>query len=212
MKSKSFYEKQLNNLIKLTSKKHPEILTRNIDIDKYCSKTRYRCQINWRIRHFSKYRKTMIEYRNSHREYIQKKWREYYYRNREQCIERARLWNTSHVERVREIERRRRERNPLRSSINFARWKLNNPRRAQLCAAASAIATAAITKLWIRPTVCPHCGRSNCNIDFHHPNHLFWWKWTFCCKSCHYFFNRDKVPASDTIIDLKKLLRESNSH
>lgn len=197
LKSKSFYKKELTNIIKLVSKKHPEILKRKIDVDRFCSDSVYRKITKHRLLNIEKCREAC------------RKWNR---NNPERRRELYRNWIRNNRERSREISHRYYVTHPERKRASFERWTINNPRKAMLTAAASHMAKAIISRLWIRPTVCPHCGRSNCNIDFHHPNHLFWWKWTFCCKSCHYFFNRDKVPASDTIIDLKKLLRESNSH
>ena len=174
------YEKQILNLIKVVSRKHPEVSNWKIDIDKYCTDYHYRWNTNYRLKSIEKIR----EYdRNRNRWEYRKKYNKEWFDNHPQYS--------------------------IRKS--FERWTINNPRRAMLAAAASHMSLAVINKLWIRPAKCPHCGKEHCKIDFHHPNHLFWWKWTFCCKSCHYFFNKDKVPASDKIIDLKKLLRESIS-
>ena len=195
-KPKSFYKKEFKNLIKLVSKKHPEILEW-ISVDRYCNDVVYRKRIKYRLLNIEKIKLYWKKRRDNHKEY---------------CIEKSREWDINNRERRREIAQKYRSTHKRVIRSGFDTWVINNPKKAMLCAATGKMAQTIINRLWIRPTVCPHCGRSNCLIDFHHPNHLFWWKWTFCCKSCHYFFNRDKVPASDTIIDLKKLLRESNSH
>lgn len=197
LKPKSIYKKEINNLIKLISKKYPEVLQWKIDINKYCNDSTYRKKTKYRLLNVEKCREQT------------RKWTE---NNIERHREAQRNWEVNNRERRREINHRCYMAHPERVRSRFDTWTINNPRKAMLCAASGRMAQTIINRLWIRPTVCPHCGRSNCLIDFHHPNHLFWRKWTFCCKSCHYFFNRDKVPASDTIIDLKKLLRESISH
>ena len=197
LKSKSFYKKELKNLIKLVSKKHPEVLKRNIDVDRFCNDKQYRNNLKYNLLHIEKRNRLSKERRANNKEHH----REY-----------QREWARNNPEVRKEILKRYKETHPESIRLGFERWTINNPRKAMLSAAASRMATAVINRLWIRPTVCPHCGRETPNIDFHHPNHLFWWKWTFCCKSCHYYFNRDKVPAADKIIDLKKLLRESISH
>jgi len=201
LKSKSFYKKELTNIIKLVSKKHPEILKRKIDVDRFCSDKQYRGNVKWNLLHIEKRNRLNKERRRNnierHREYNRERNRNH----PEHCRQNMRRYREAHPELAREYSRR-----------CFERRTINNPRKAMLAAAAGRMATTVISRLWIRPTVCPHCGKASPHIDFHHPNHLFWWKWTFCCKSCHYFFNRDKVPSSDKIIDLKKLLREGNSH
>lgn len=197
LKSKSFYKKELKNIIKLVSKKHPEVLKRNIDVDRFCNDKVYRNNLKYNLLHIEERNRLSREHHINNPEYQRER-----HRKHPECNSQyLRRYRETHPELARE-----------RSRLAFQLWTINNPRKAMLIAAASHIADAVINRLWIRPTVCPHCGKASPHIDFHHPNHLFWWKWTFCCKSCHYYFNRDKVPASDTIVDLKKLLRESNSH
>ena len=176
------YSTEIKTLLDEYWKLDARVLSMKIDIEKYNTCWPYRRNIRHKIKHYSEY----VEYKAERN------------KNNQDRLRKSRdKYNNTHKEIVKKW---------------FERWTINNPRKAMLCAAASHMAMAIISKLWIRPTVCPHCGKVSPNIDFHHPNHLFWWKWTFCCRSCHYYFNRDKVPASDTIIDLKKLLRESNSH
>ena len=200
-KPKSFYKKELKNIIKLVSKKHPEVLKRKIDVDRFCSDKQYRNNLKWNLLHIEQRNEIAREQRRNNPEYFRERNRERQRNNPERQRENLRRYREAHPELTRE-----------RNRLAFQRRTINNPRKAMLTAATSRMASAVISRLWIRPTICPHCGKASPHIDFHHPNHLFWWKWTFCCKSCHYFFNRDKVPASDKIIDLKKLLRESNSH
>jgi len=195
MKTKREYKRELNSLIEEYSKIDARVKKTKIDIEKYCSNKVYRRDVNKRIKHYDKFLEIRRNYNNSDR------WK---------AMKREREKNNKDKRLV--ISKRYIEKHPWIIKERFERWAINNPRKAMLCAAASRMAMSVINRLWIRPTVCPHCGRETPNIDFHHPNHLFWWKWTFCCKSCHYYFNRDKVPASDKIIDLKQLLRESSSH
>ncbi len=187
-KIKAIHERELELLIliKEVSKKYPEVSNRKIDVDRYCNDCNYRKDIKYKLTHIEERRRRSREY---------------------QKIDRQR-----NPERYAEYHRRHCQKHPWCVKENFDRWAISNPRKAMLTAATSRMAKAVIARLWIRPTVCPHCGRERLHIDFHHPNHLFRWKWTFCCKSCHYFFNRDRVPSSDKIIDLKQLLRESLSH
>ena len=199
LKTKQQYKRELNILIKEYSKIDARVNKMKIDINRYCNDLRYRHNINYRIKNYERINELVKCFNKTEKwKATRKKWIE---NNLEKYKEAVKKGWIKYIKNHPEYRRK-----------CFEKWTINNPRKAMLCASASRIATAIISRLWIRPTVCPHCGRSNCNIDFHHPNHLFWWKWTFCCKSCHYYFNRDKVPASDTIIDLKKLLRESNSH
>ena len=199
LKTKQQYKRELNILIKEYSKIDARVNKMKIDINRYCSDLRYRHNINYRIKNYERINELVKCFNKTEKwKATRKKWIE---NNLERYKEAVKKGWIKYIKNHPEYRRK-----------CFEKWTINNPRKAMLCAAASRIANAIISRLWIRPTVCPHCGRSNCNIDFHHPNHLFWWKWTFCCKSCHYYFNKDKIPASDTIIDLKKLLRESNSH
>ena len=199
MKTKREYKRELNSLIKEYSAVDARVKKMKINIKRYCSETQYRAVVNFKIKHFERKLEQTRRWQKSDRwKEVLRKW---YQRTKE-----------SRREMVSNYQRRYREEHPWMVRRHFDRWAINNPRKAMLCAAASRMAMSVINRLWIRPTVCPHCGRETPNIDFHHPNHLFWWKWTFCCKSCHYYFNRDKVPASDKIIDLKQLLRESSSH
>lgn len=199
MKTKREYKESLNSLIEEYSKVDARIKKMGVNIKRYCSNIKYRSYVNYRIRHY----KQLNEKAN--RRMKTERWRAA-----------RKEWIKNNPEKLREANRKSSkkyyENNPEIRRRCFERWIINNPRRAMLTAASARVASAVISRLWIRPTVCPHCGRETPNMDFHHPNHLFWWKWTFCCKSCHYFFNRDKVPASDKIIDLKRLLRESLSH
>lgn len=205
LKTKREYKSQLKNLIKEYSKIDDRINNLKINVTRYCTPTEvaYRNHINFKIMHYSKHLECKLRYQRTDR------WRE--------CARlRMKRFKERNPERYKEnmdrAKKKYRATHPEYSRLSFQRWTINNPRKAMMSAAAAHMAIAVINRLWIRPTVCPHCGKEHCLIDFHHPNHLFWWKWTFCCKSCHYYFNRDKVPASDTIIDLKKLLRESLSH
>lgn len=216
LKTKQQYKRELNILIKEYSKIDKKVKKMKIDMEKYYNNPRYRSQTNRKIKNYEKAleasRKLWPKYQKENRDRLIEKYKKRREENKQHIKDYTLKYNTENREIIRERCRKFRESHPWIVKKHFEKWTINNPRKAMLCAAASSMTRAIINKLWIRPTVCPHCGREHCLIDFHHPNHLFWWKWTFCCKSCHYYFNRGKVPASDTIIDLKKLLRESNSH
>lgn len=209
LKTSKEYRQQINNLIKEYSKIDERIKNMKVDIAKYCkpSSIRYRVLINYRIKNFTRCKEKEKEYNRSDR----KKEVERMY------MERLKI---NDIERFRERNRRNRriwiknnpERYKEKTKKSFERWTLNNSKKAMSVAWCGTIARAAISKLNIRPDACPHCWRDDLHIDFHHPNHKFWWIWTFCCRSCHYYFNRDRVVPSDKIIDLKKLLEENNSH
>ena len=202
LKTRQQYKRELNSLIKEYSKINKKIKDMKIDVEKYCwqNNVRYRIMINYRIRHFTQFKEARHRYIESWRH--AELCRLYYQRLKEKDIEEFRRQNRLKVHNYR-------VKHPEKKREYNQNWTIKNPRRAWLSAYASHISRAIINKLWIRPTVCPHCWRDEFKIEFHHPNHLFWWKWTFCCKSCHYFFNRDKVPASDKIIDLKKLWKQA---
>lgn len=216
LKTKRELKKELNSLINEYWNINARVKKMNIDIKRYCNDSIYRAKTNRKIKNYERAleatRKHWVWYYKKNRDILIEKCRKRRNENRQYIKDYTLRYNTENREMLREKHRKFREEHPWITRRHFEKRTLDNPNRAMLCAASNRIASAAIRRLWIRPTVCPHCGRSNCNIDFHHPNHLFWWKWTFCCKSCHYFFNRDKVPAADKIIDLKKLLRESISH
>ena len=56
-----------------------------------------------------------------------------------------------------------------------------------------------ISKLWIRPNVCPLCWNEKFRIEAHHPDYNKWNEIVFCCKSCHLLIHSWKIKCPETI-------------
>lgn len=67
-----------------------------------------------------------------------------------------------------------------------------------------------ITKLWIRPKICPLCWSSDYKIEAHHPSNEVWNEIVFCCQSCHSWIHNWFVECPKPI-DLLKLGDNKNA-
>ena len=147
LKSKSFYKKELKNLIKLVSKKHPEVLKRNIDVDRFCNDKQYRNNLKYNLLHIEQRNELARKQRRNNPEYNRERRRNNPERNREYL----RRYREAHPECNREYLRRYREAHPElvreRCRSAFQRWTINNPRKAMLTAATSRMAGAVISRL-----------------------------------------------------------------
>lgn len=113
----SFYKKEITNLIQKVSKKHPEVLNWNIDIDRYCTDYKYRWDKRYRLKNIelcreywkrwrSKRPTYSKEYREKNKDYINKINRENYKKNRERILEKKKAYQKTRRNKIREYERK----------------------------------------------------------------------------------------------------------
>ena len=91
--------------------------------------------------------------------------KEYNIKNRERILEKKRIYNKEHYQELLEKYKERKKR--------MWYWPLHKK------------TTYTITKLWIRPKVCPICWWDRYKIEAHHPSNDIWNEIVFCCQSCH---------------------------
>ena len=132
------------------------------------------------------------EYRKANRNREHEYRKAYNIKNRDATLEKKRIYNKEHSKELLEKSRER--------IARMWYWPLHKK------------TTYTITKLGIRPTVCPICWWDEYKIDAHHPNNDIWNEIVFCCKSCHSAIHNWFIECPQPINLLLISMKETNEY
>ena len=133
----------------------------------YCIRNKNKLKEN-RKRFYERHKeyvsKTNKEWRENNKEHFLQKCRDYRENNKEFYKEYMESYRGEHKDELREKR--------VKRDLEKGYIEIHN------------ITANKIRKLWIRPLICPICGKRK-RIYTHHPNYERWYEVVFCCQSCH---------------------------
>ena len=119
------------------------------------------------------------DYRKENKDKYHKYRMKYNIENRDRLLENKKKYNKEHSKELLDKYRDRKEK--------MWYWPLHKK------------TTYTITKLWIRPNVCPICNTNTYKIQAHHPNNNKWNEIVFCCQSCHSAIHNGFIECPEPI-------------
>ena len=119
------------------------------------------------------------EYRKNNKEREHQYRKEYNLKNRNRLIEMKRNYNKEHSKELLDKSRSR--------ILRMWYWPIHKK------------TTYTISKLWIRPDICPICNSNKYRVEAHHPNNKVWNEIVFCCQSCHSAIHNGFIKCPEPI-------------
>lgn len=127
----------------------------------------------------------------------------YYRTNREEMLNKHAEYREKNRDRIREREKEYYHRNSEKIKQKRKEWTVWVNMFNKIARQKSKYL---ISKLWIKPNICPICWKDEFSIEAHHPDYNKWNEIVFCCKSCHLLIHswRIKCPKTIDLLTYKK--------